>query len=187
MQPPERRADGAGTARAALQDVVGAHRQPLERRVQHVVIAFDHLEAAGELRFGLPEQWEVVVVLDAVVLLQLPEEEPEMAVQPGTEARSLVIAVGSILDPVPDGPVEAAKQGVTLEPEAGDLAEVPVPLPGRPRVPPEEEPLALVEPARMPAQPTCSARKPRVRSRARRALSAWYEARWSQLKPWPAG
>src|SRR5207245_4544686 len=37
------------------------------------------------------------------------------------------------------------------------------------------------------AQPICLRKNSSVRERASFALSAWYEPRWSQLKPWPAG
>jgi hypothetical protein len=82
-----------------------------------------------------------------------------------------------------DDLLEAAEQLMTLEPEARELAEVRIRGPARPRMPAREEPEPLAERASglgspahlsavLPVQPTCSRRKPSVRSRASRALLA---------------
>ena len=57
---------------AGGQHRVGAQRDPAERRVQLGMVVLEQLEAFGEARLEPAEEREIVLVLDLVMLLELP-------------------------------------------------------------------------------------------------------------------
>jgi hypothetical protein len=154
-----------------------------ERGMQRPVIAVQQLEACGKPRLDPAEHRKIVQVLDPMMLLELPEEDLQVAAEPAPELEGLQRLCERSLAAGPEDLLQLAEQLMALQPEAREPAEVRIRGPARPRMPAREEPELLAErapglaglaqlPAALRVQPTCSRRKASARSRASRALFA---------------
>jgi hypothetical protein len=154
-----------------------------ERSMQRPVIALEQLEACGKPRLDPAEYRKTMQVLDPVMLLELPEEDLQVAAEPAPELKGLRRLCERSLATGPEDLLQPAEQLMTLQPEARELADLRIRGPARPRMPAREEPELLAErafglagrarlPAALRVQPTCSRRKASARSRASCALFA---------------
>ncbi len=130
---------------------VGPQDDHGQRLVQRLMVALEQLEARGEPRLEAAKDREVVPVLDLVMLLELPQQQLQMAPEPGPHAGRVVALVEGGLAAAPEERFELAERLVALQPEARERAEVGAGCPARARMAPQEEAQLLVQRGRAPA------------------------------------
>ena len=121
-------------------------REPLDRRVERLVIGLQEVEAGGDPRIEALQDRKVLIVLDHVVTMQVIEKPARHPIErPGVRLRIAVAVEESpgVLDQHPVHPPEAE---VSLQPEAGEIGEMRMRLPADPRIALDQQPQRVGQP-----------------------------------------
>jgi hypothetical protein len=89
-----------------------------EPGMQCPVIAVQQLEACGKPRLDPAEDRKIVQVLDPMMLLELPEEDLQVAAEPAPELEGLQRLCERSLAAGPEDLLQLAEQLMALQPEA---------------------------------------------------------------------
>jgi hypothetical protein len=111
-----------------------------------LVVGLEHLEAAQQPRLRPSEDREELVVLDRVVALEMAEERLQPRPEPGAVLGRRQPSLAEIGGALGERHRRAAEAVVDAKPEAGEFAEVGVPLPDSAGIALDEE-LEVVGPA----------------------------------------